>query len=59
MFNVNEKTLILTALDQSIASQKRGQNTTKNPEFKVLYEKLETELHTLKAKIQGIEPMKR
>jgi hypothetical protein len=53
IFTPAENELLGQALDQIIASAKRGQNTAKNQQFKEVYLKHEMDLQKLKTKILG------
>jgi hypothetical protein len=46
-----EQHMLSSALDQAIASAKRGQNTSRQTDFKALHQKMENDLQILKAKI--------
>ena len=56
MFTKEEIALLDQALDMAIASQKRGQNSSKNPQLVVVYEAIERDLVQLKAKVLTQKP---
>lgn len=54
MFSRNELLALRVAVEQKIASVKRGVNTSKEPEFKALYERSLVEYNSLLAKLQEV-----
>lgn len=55
MLNAKEKDLVIGALEQAIASQKRAINTSKVEELKVIYRQIQQELEALKTKVHAIK----
>lgn len=51
MFTYAEKELIVGALEQAIASQKRAQNSSKNPMLIPVYKQIQNELEAVKLKV--------
>lgn len=49
--NIN---ILNNAIDMAIASSKRAKNTSKRPEFNVIYDKEIAELHAIKASITPV-----
>lgn len=47
----NEQPLLVSAIDQSIASAKRSQTSGKTPQIKQVYQQHESVLQALKAKV--------
>lgn len=52
-FNEQELSILENALEQALASAKRGQNTAKQPEFKELYKQAEGKLQAILGKIKA------
>lgn len=55
MLNAAEKDLVIGALEQAIASQKRAQNTSKSPQLTPIYKQIQLELENVKTKISNIK----
>jgi hypothetical protein len=54
VFNPSETDHMLRCVDLALASAKRAYNTTKQPDFKPIFEKNMNELQALKLKISGL-----
>jgi len=53
MFTEHEKSILIDALDMADKSNTRAQNTRSNPDFKVIHEKIRTDIAELTAKIRA------